>query len=190
MLVPPSNSVEEDYPNNDEEFYNEERRSTDNSPPDDQDFKSSNRLKDTNRVEIVYSAPDNGEDLLSEQPEMEPDAVLKERVAEMRMEFGSGSVKREEVTDVITNVVGTPLLMTPTPTPSLLDPRLGRCDRPMFRDSAQLLGTVEKTLRFYEENFATPALVSNAEKEEKEKKIEIITPAKRKVRFLPKIVRF
>lgn len=187
MLVPPSNSLtEEDYPNNDEEFYtNEDRQSADNSPPDETDFGKSfqaqeGKIKETGRVEIVYSGHDVGEDLgsLSEQPEMESDAVLKERVAEMRMEFGNANLKREEASDVSAECEKP--IAPPVPAPSLLDPRLGRCDHTMFRDSAQLLGTVEKTIRFYEENFATPGPI---DKEEKEKKPEIVTPAKRKVSF-------
>lgn len=152
MLVPPTNAVEEDYPN-DEEFYNE------NNPQ----YSG----KENSRVEIVYSH--DQEDVLAEN-QMEPDAVLKERVAEMRMEFGNPPVKKE------LEVLEEQVIIPPAPAVSLLDPRLGRVERPIFRDSAQLLGTVEKTLRFYEESFPTPVT------KEEEKKSEIVTPAKRKVR--------
>lgn len=81
MLVPPMNSAEEDYPNNDEEFYNESSTN-----------QFENRIKENSRVEIVYSH--DQEDVLADN-QMEPDAVLKERVAEMRMEFGNPAVKKD-----------------------------------------------------------------------------------------------
>lgn len=108
---------------------------------------------------------------------MESDAVLKQRVAEMRMEFSGAQIKRPDLSETnleTSEKTGKILNQNRQPAPSILDPRLGR---PMFRDSAQLLGTVEKTIRFYEENFAQPPPVD----EKKEKRPEIITPAKRKL---------
>ncbi|XP_064211285.1 uncharacterized protein upSET isoform X2 [Tribolium castaneum] len=107
-------------------------------------------------VEIVYSGPDED----SPSQAIESDAVLEERVAEMKEEFS--------------NCVVPPLQEVPAPTTRpemppvscLMDPRLSRDHHHIFSNSDHLVGTVEKTLSIL--GF-------------EERKPEPITPAKRKL---------
>jgi adenosine/AMP kinase len=108
-------------------------------------------------VEIVYSGADED----SPTQAIEPDAVLEERVAEMKEEFS--------------NCIVPPLQEAVSPTVSrsempsvtcLMDPRLSRDHHHIFSNSDHLVGTVEKTLSIL--GF-------------EERKPEPITPAKRKL---------
>ena len=109
-------------------------------------------------VEIVYSGADED----SPTQAIESDAVLEERVAEMKEEFS--------------NCVIPPLQEAPPPSSRpemppvgcLMDPRLSRDHHHMFSNSDHLVGTVEKTLSIF--GF-------------EERKPEPITPAKRKVNY-------
>ncbi|RZC35224.1 SET domain containing protein, partial [Asbolus verrucosus] len=106
-------------------------------------------------VEIVYSGADED----SPSQTLESDAVLEERVAEMKEEFSNCIVPSAQEVSPPTS---RPEMSSVT---CLMDPRLSRDHHHIFSNSDHLVGTVEKTLSIL--GF-------------EERKPEPITPAKRK----------
>lgn len=105
----------------------------------------------------------SGADEDSPSQAIESDAVLEERVAEMKEEFSNC------MTAPLPEVVTPPPTSRPEmpPVSCLMDPRLSRDHHHIFSNSDHLVGTVEKTLSIL--GF-------------EDRKPEPITPAKRKVR--------
>lgn len=117
-------------------------------------------------MEIVYSGA--GED--SPPQALESDAVLEERVAEMKEEFGKCVAPSATVPEAA-SIVPAPVMKTrsvdlPSVSCCVMDPRLSRDHHHQLFSNSDLVGTVEKTLSIF--GF-------------EDRKPEPITPAKRKV---------